>query len=173
LGLARIQRVTPRLVIRDALPQEYGPLADVVMSAYGDYDAFVDDEFKAGFAAEVPQLMNDEHTEVIVAERDGEPVGSITFYPDGRFYEDGVPADWACLRTLAVLPSARGQGVGRALMTECLERARRLGRTRMLLHTISFMSAAIGLHESLGFQRAPELDVEYAGVTVIAYLMEL
>jgi hypothetical protein len=44
----------------------------------------------------------------------------------------------------------------------------------MLLHTITFMSAAIGLHESLGFRRAPDLDVEYApGVTVIAYLMEL
>jgi GNAT superfamily N-acetyltransferase len=160
-------------VIRDAVPQEHEALADVVMTAYGDFEAYIDDEFKAGFAAEVPQLMDDEHTEVILAELGGEAVGSITFYPDGRFYDEDVPADWACLRTLAVLPSARGRGVGRALMNECLDRARSLGRTRMLLHTIPFMSAAIGLHESLGFQRAPELDVEYAGVTVIAYLMEL
>lgn len=166
--------MTPQLVLRNARPQEYGALADLVMSAYADFDAFVDDEFKAGFAAEVPELMNDDHTEVIVAELDGEPVGSITFYPDGRFYEGGVSPDWACLRTLAVHPSARGRGAGRALMTECLERARRLGRTRMLLHTIPFMTAAIALHESLGFQRAPELDIEYApGITVIAYLMEL
>jgi GNAT superfamily N-acetyltransferase len=166
--------VSSEFVVRDALPPEFDALTDVVMTAYGDFEAFVDDEFKAGFAAEVPQLMKDEHTEVILAELGGELVGSITFYPDGRFYEDGVPADWACLRTLAVLPSARGRGVGRALMTECLERARNLGRTRMLLHTISFMSAAIALHESLGFRRAPDLDVEYApGVTVIAYLMDL
>jgi GNAT superfamily N-acetyltransferase len=118
--------------------------------------------------------MNDEHTDVIVAEMDGSPAGTITFYPEGGYYDEKVPSDWACLRTLAVLPTARGQGVGRALMKECLSRARSLGRTRMLLHTLPFMSAAIALHESLGFKRAPELDIRYRpDLTFLAYLLDL
>jgi hypothetical protein len=44
----------------------------------------------------------------------------------------------------------------------------------MLLHTLPFMPNAIALHESLGFRRAPELDVAYTPeVTVIAYTLDL
>jgi hypothetical protein len=43
----------------------------------------------------------------------------------------------------------------------------------MLLHTLPFMSAARALHESLGFRRAPELDVDYSTVTALAYLLDL
>lgn len=112
---------------------------------------------------------------MIVAELEGVPAGTITFYPDGRFYDDAhVPSGWSCLRTLAVRPSAQGRGAGRALMNECLRRARALGRSRMLLHTHKSMTGAVRLHESLGFERAPELDLFYSpDLTFIAYVQDL
>jgi len=160
------------LSIRDALPGEYPELLDLVLAAYGEIGFLESDP---GFEAEVIGLMESLHTQVIVAELDGAPAGTITFYPDGRFYDDAeIPSGWSCLRTLAVRPSARGRGVGRALMHECLRRARALGRSRMLLHTHESMKAAIALHESLGFVRAPELDLFYSPeLTFIAYLLDL
>lgn len=158
--------------IRDARPEEYDDLLALVMAAYGEFEGLVSADYN--FRDDVVRLMNDEHTEVIVAEVGGSPAGTITFFPEGGYYDEKVPSDWACLRTLAVLPTARGQGVGRALMEECLSRARSLGRTRMLLHTLPFMSAAIALHESLGFSRAPELDIRYLpDLSFLAYLLDL
>jgi GNAT superfamily N-acetyltransferase len=158
--------------IRDTGPEEHSELLELVLAAYSALGDFLEDDYN--FEADVVQLMDDPNTQVIVAELDGQPAGTITFYPDGRSYDEGVPADWSCLRTLAVLPSIQGRGVGRALMNECLDRARALGRTRMLLHTHHFMKAAIRLHESLGFTRAPELDYHYSPeLTFIAYVLDL
>ena len=62
--------------------------------------------------------------------------------PDGTRYGDGLPPGWTSLRILAIAPDWRRRGVGSALMTECLDRARNLGATRMLLHTLPFMPNA-------------------------------
>lgn len=161
------------LQIRDAAPAEHDSLLDLVMAAYGEFGRFLSPEFGAGFRNDVRGLMGDPRTQVIVAELDSTPAGTITFYPDGRAYDEGLAEGWACLRTLAVLPGARGRGVGRALMDECLTRARELGRTRMLLHTLEFMAAAIALHESLGFRREPALDAGGDDLTFLAYVLKL
>ena len=158
--------------MRDAQPEEHPGLLELVLAAYSALGTFLVDDYD--FEADVVQLMNDPNTQVIVAEVDGQPAGTITFYPDGRSYDESVPADWSCLRTLAVLPSVQGRGVGRALMNECLDRARSLGRTRMMLHTHHFMKAAIRLHESLGFTRRPDLDYHHSPeLTFIAYVLDL
>jgi len=161
------------LEIRDAAPSEHDRLLSLVMAAYAQFDPFVSPEFVAGFRDDVRRLMNDPDTRVIVAELDSALAGTITFYPEGRTYDEDLPEGWACLRTLAVLPSARGRGVGRALMNECLVRARALGRSRMLLHTLEFMTAAIALHESLGFRREPDLDARGPKLTFLAYVVDL
>ena len=143
------------------------------MAAYAEFGCLFEERFVDHFRQDVVRVLNDEHTDVIVAELDGALAGTITLYPDGQFYDERVPPQWACLRLLSVAPEARGNGVGKALMEECLSRARRLGSSRVLLHTLPFMTAAIALHESLGFKRAPEIDVDYSGVTAIAYLLDL
>lgn len=160
------------LSVRDAAPGEHPALLQLVLAAYGAIGFLASDP---GFEEEVAGLMESPNTQVIVAEIDGAPVGTITLYPDGRFYDDAtILSDWSCLRTLAVSPAAQGRGAGRALMTECLSRARALGRSRMLLHTHESMKAAIRLHESLGFVRAPDLDLYYTPeLTFIAYVLDL
>ena len=79
----------------------------------------------------VNTLETETRAEIIVAEQNGTIVGSVVLYPgettfslpDGSIYTLEAPE----LRLLAVLPSARGRGVGRALMEECLRRARVAG----------------------------------------------
>ena len=98
--------------------------------------------------------------DVLVAELDGRIVGSITFYLDAN--DEGAPStfppDTAGIRATAVDPTARGLGIGRALVEACLQRATDAGATSIALHTAEFMQAAIVLYERAGFRRSPAYD---------------
>lgn len=160
------------LTIRDARPEEYDGLLSLVSAGYAEFEGLLPAGYP--FLEDVAALMAGERTQVILAESEGVPVGSITFCPDGESYYEGVPLEWSGLRTLVVLPNARGLGVGRALMNESLSRARALGRTRILLHTLPAMKSAIALHESLGFTRTPDLDFVYSpDLIFLAYVLDL
>jgi GNAT superfamily N-acetyltransferase len=98
-------------------------------------------------------------------------VGTVTLYL-GAGSEQWRPGD-AMFRFLAVDPSARGRGVGRALFQACLERARAAGRRRMALHTTEWMTTARAMYERAGFHREPEGDAQLPGVRIIAYAAEL
>jgi ribosomal-protein-alanine N-acetyltransferase len=55
------------------------------------------------------------------------------------------------LLNIAVLPSRRGEGIGRALLTECIRRAARAGASRIFLEVRAGNGAAQRLYRSMGF----------------------
>ena len=57
------------------------------------------------------------------------------------------------LRKMYLYPEARGHGLGRTLLTLCLETARDLGYTTCYLETMEAMEAACRLYEAFGFDR--------------------
>lgn len=79
--------------------------------------------------------------------------------------------DLAGFRHLAVDPVAEGHGIGRRLVTGCLDRARAAGRRRVLIHTTSTMDRAQGLYADLGFAREPEHDRHTPGGTHLVALV--
>jgi ribosomal protein S18 acetylase RimI-like enzyme len=85
--------------------------------------------------------------------------------PARRFANDGESE----LHLLAVVPEARGHGVGRALVDAVMLAARELGSLRMLLWTQPTMQSAHRLYERAGFQRAPERDFETGGRAFLFY----
>jgi ribosomal protein S18 acetylase RimI-like enzyme len=113
--------------------------------------------------------------ELIVAELDGELAGTVTFYPEvSESIEPSWPKGWAGLRLLAVHPSCRGRGIGRALVEECLRRCRERGIRTIGLHTTVMMNVARGLYERMGFVRVPEYDFYPRKETVVmAYKLDL
>ena len=96
--------------------------------------------------------------EVWVAVEDGHVLGSVTFCPVGSAYREIARDDEGEFRMLAVSPSARGRGVGRALVEHCLGRTRELGYAGIRMSTMDRMTSAHSVYERLGFTRAPEDD---------------
>ena len=68
--------------------------------------------------------------------------------------EGGAP-DVCELKKMYFLPEARGAGMGRAMLTLCLDAARERGFTRCYLETLSTMHDARRLYERAGFTQIP------------------
>jgi ribosomal protein S18 acetylase RimI-like enzyme len=93
-----------------------------------------------------------------VAERAGEVVGAVVFYPPGAPGRAIGGEGEAELSRLAVTATARGQGIGRALAELCAEQARQAGAEAVVLWSRPYQVEAHRLYESLGYRRRPERD---------------
>jgi ribosomal protein S18 acetylase RimI-like enzyme len=60
------------------------------------------------------------------------------------------------MKRLYVTPAGRGLGIGRALIAEILEVARKIGYEEMRLDTLPNMTKAIELYKSFGFVQTPK-----------------
>jgi ribosomal protein S18 acetylase RimI-like enzyme len=62
------------------------------------------------------------------------------------------------MKRLYADPAVRGQGLGKKLVLAILQEGRRLGYDEMMLDTVPDMAAAIGLYQSLGFERCEKYN---------------
>ncbi|MEX2552729.1 MAG: GNAT family N-acetyltransferase [Actinomycetota bacterium] len=163
------------LHIRDGRSEDLKEVDALMLRAYREFESSVSPEFAGSFLEDARQVHSRlDETDLIVAERNARLIGVVTLYTDGAKYGPGWPADWSAIRLLGVDPEERGKGIGKALVTECLERARKQGVGRVGLHTTPFMQAAQRMYESMGFRHEPSIDFEYGpDFPVKGYLIDL
>ncbi len=173
-----IRRETPTktssvLHIRDARPHEHEAITALTLAAYAQYAPLMPhwEQYRLHV---LTSLRQGGPVALIVAEWDGEIVGSVLLDPLETTGATDANTGWPELRLLAVAPEVRGQGVGRALLDECIRRARRAGAAALGLHTEDIMEVAMRMYERSGFVRVPETDFSpAAGVLVKGYCLSL
>jgi GNAT superfamily N-acetyltransferase len=141
--------------ISRATADEAASIASVLHEAFVEYQPLYTAEAFAittPSPAEIEQRWNEGPVWSVV--KDGSLVGTVAAVAKG---------DAFCIRSMAVLPSARGQGIGKMLLAEVESFARAGGFQRMLLSTTPFLDDAIRLYQRFGFKRTGEGPHDLAG----------
>jgi predicted N-acetyltransferase YhbS len=160
-------------VIRSAREADRPAIEAVTLAAYEQYAAILPPRLWREYRRNIVATLADATPDItIVAEAQGALVGSVLLHPAGADAANpgrGTSSRRAHpeVRLLAVAPSARGQGVGRRLMDECIRRARASGTAALILHTADMMSVAMQLYERMGFVRDATLDYEVAADVLV------
>ncbi len=102
-----------------------------------------------------------------IAERSGDRLGCIFLMKHRE------QADTAKLRLLLVEPSARGLGLGKALVSECVSFARTAGYKKVILWTQSILTGAHHLYQQAGFALVHEEAHHSFGADLIGQTWEL
>lgn len=149
------RRRDPALVLRPPRPGDLGWVVERHGALYGREYGF-DDRFEglvARIVADFVERRDDPRQAFWIAELDGERVGGIAC-------TRGPDEHTAKLRLLLLEPSARGHGVGKRLVTECVEFARAHGYRGMELSTVSILAAARSIYRAAGFELVSEEDFD-------------
>jgi ribosomal protein S18 acetylase RimI-like enzyme len=136
------------------------PASDDARYCLDAYFHELDGRFEDGFdpdrsiSADADELTEPQGL-LLLARRDGDPVGCGAL----KLHEN-EPAE---IKRMWVAPSARGMGLGRRLLEELEERARRRGSTKVMLETNRSLTEAIALYRSAGYREVePFNDEPYA-----------
>jgi len=147
-GLA-LQPSEVRVLIRRADPPDASEVAAVLRQSFLEYQ---DQYTPEGFAATTPDEQQ-------VRSRMAEGSAWVALLSNaivGTASAVKKDDDVLYVRGMAVLPSARGRGIGELLLREIEAFALRNNCTRLFLTTTPFLTGAIRLYERFGFQRTPD-----------------
>jgi DNA-binding MarR family transcriptional regulator/predicted GNAT family N-acyltransferase len=144
-AMAQVERLLTAGLVDVGVEDPRSPAAQACMQAYfGE----LDERFEAGFdpgrsAADEAAEMTEPAGLLLIARLRGEPIGCGAL----KLEADAL----AEIKRLWVAPSARGLGVGRRILTELEEHARRRGAARVHLDTNKALLEAAALYRSAGY----------------------
>jgi DNA-binding MarR family transcriptional regulator/ribosomal protein S18 acetylase RimI-like enzyme len=166
-ALAPAEASRPAVMLRTHRPGDIGWIISRNAALYAEeygwtiaYEALV-----AEIAGQFIKNFDASRERCWIAETAGKPAGSVMLVNGGN----GVGK----LRLLLVEPHARGLGVGKALVTECIRFAREAGYTSMTLWTQSILVAARGIYKQSGFRLVDEKPHHSFGQDLIGETWEM
>jgi GNAT superfamily N-acetyltransferase len=174
----RLQGDEEMLIIRDAKVDEQPHIQELRLNAYSEHaNKIPEDHWNVLKESILSNTDTGENVIRLVAELDGEIVGSVALFPAKTDAYGGLVGelDYPEIRMLAVSSEARGHGVATALITECVQRVKTQGLGYIGLHTADFMESAIKLYSRLGFERLTQFDFEPSddGIIVKAFRLSV
>ncbi len=119
----------------------------------------------AGIVARFVEHFDPKRERCWIAEKDGENVGCVFLVQRSK--------NVAQLRCLLVDPKARGLGIGKRLVGECIRFARQVGYKKMMLWTNDVLHTARHIYEMHGFQLTHEEQHHSFGHDLVGQTWEL
>ena len=131
------------MIVRDYTPADATAFRDLNL-AWVEKFFTVEAEDRAQL--EDPQThILDKGGAILIAEHDGEPVGTVGLVPG---HEEGVLE----LIKMSARSDVQGKGIGRALMEAAIEKSREMGARAIWLETNTKLEAALALYRNSGFR---------------------
>jgi predicted N-acetyltransferase YhbS len=159
------REIAQSLAIREAVPEDYPEIARIAAEAYLAAGYFEDPEHP--YMRQVADVAyRAARGTVLVAERDGRIVASVTVMAPGDGFEQVATEGEFEFRLLVVDPAVQRSGAGSALVREVEARARRAGATAVVLTTGVGWEGPNALYPRLGYRRAPERDWPIPGTDI-------
>jgi ribosomal protein S18 acetylase RimI-like enzyme len=158
--------------IRRARPDELDAVGQLTVDAYVDGGVIPADAPYLRFLGDAAHRHAEAELWVAVDGRG--VVGTVTLVEPGSSLCEIAGDGEAEIRSLAVAPTASGEGIGEALTRHVVDRGRELGLGSIVLSSSTTMHAAHRLYERLGFTRLPGRDWSpVPGVQLVAYVLPL
>jgi len=130
--------------VRRATTDDAAWVASVLRQAFAEYEPLYTEQ---GYAATTPA------TAEVVARMGQGPVWVAVYGEQIVGTGSAVPKpEGTYIRGIAVVPSAKGLGIGRRLLDEIQRFAVEQGCTRLFLSTTPFLNTAIRMYEAFGFR---------------------
>src|SRR3954470_18798119 len=165
-GSSQSSAGVPAIILRPHQPGDMGWVTSAHGALYaGEYSWDITFEaLVAKITAEFIENFDAKRERCWIAELDGERVGSVFVVRKND--------EIAKLRLLILDPKARGRGLGRRLVEECLRFAKSAGYSSMTLWTQSILTAARGIYERAGFKLVAEEPHHSFGVDLVGETWE-
>lgn len=142
-----------RIALREHRPGDMGWVVERhaanYHAEYGWGPAF--EALVAGIVQEFLEKLDPQRERCWIAERNGERVGSVFVVADAK-------QGHARLRLLLVEPAARGTGLGRRLVEECIAFAREKRYRKLVLWTHANLAAARAIYRKTGFRKLAKTE---------------
>lgn len=154
--MCQSQAMPDAVTIRPALDTDLAEVARISVAAYEAADQLADESPYRQTLADAESRHR--HARLLVAERAGRIVGTVTICPVGSPFAEIGQSDEIEFRFLAVDPTEWGTGIADALVAYCEEYARARGARALAICVRDTNSGAAAMYAKRGFVRMPDRD---------------
>lgn len=167
----------PEFTIRHANLSEFEEIGKLMVAVYSQLEGFPTEIEQPNYykmLVNIGDFATKSETELLVAVSAMEKiVGGVVYFSAMQHYGSAGTAtkeqNASGFRLLAVDSLARGKGIGKLLIQECIRKAKEKKHNQLIIHSTMAMQIAWKMYENLGFKRSEDLDFMQGELAVFGF----
>jgi GNAT superfamily N-acetyltransferase len=167
--------------VRNATLDEFIEVGKLMIRVYSQLEGFpkeVDQPEYYKMLANIGELTKKPNTKLLIAISSTNKIaGAVVYFSDMSFYGSGGTAtqemNASGFRLLAVDHDARGHGIGKLLINECIDKAKARNQEQVIIHSTKFMQVAWKMYKKMGFEPSEDLDFIQRNLPLFGFRLKL